>query len=70
MLDEYISKDSATGHFVCRTCGKSNKQKNCIRMHIEAIHFPGQFVYTCGICTNVCEDKETDCANWAQALTL
>jgi hypothetical protein len=25
---------------------------------------------TCGICTNVCEDKETDCANWAQALTL
>jgi hypothetical protein len=25
---------------------------------------------TCGICTNVCEDKETDCPNWAQVLWL
>ena len=25
---------------------------------------------TCGICTNVCEDKETDCPNWAQVLCL
>ena len=25
---------------------------------------------TCGICTNVCEDKETDCSNWAQVLCL
>jgi len=20
---------------------------------------------TCGVCTNVCEDKESDCSNWA-----
>ena len=51
MLEEYITKDSETGHFACTTCGKTNKQKNCIRMHIEAVHFPGQFVYNCKLCS-------------------
>merc|ERR1719319_969655 len=59
VLDEYITKDSATGNFLCRTCGKSSKQKNCIRMHIEAIHFPGQFVYTCSICNKTFNGKNS-----------
>ena len=59
MLDDYITKDSVTGKFVCQTCGKSNKQKNCIKMHIEAIHFPGRFVYFCSICVKPFNGKNS-----------
>jgi len=57
MLEEYITKDG--NNFMCRTCGKMNKQKNCILIHIEAIHFPGQFVYSCNLCTKTYNRKNS-----------
>ena len=36
----------------CGICFKfSNKTTTCVRNHIEAIHFPNIFTYSCPICT-------------------
>ena len=36
----------------CGICYKfSNKTTTCVRNHVEAIHFPNTFVYSCPICT-------------------
>ena len=37
----------------CGICLKfSNKTTTCVRNHIEAIHFPNHFVYSCPHCNN------------------
>jgi len=51
MLEEYISRHSETGLFLCLQCGKSNKQKVHIQNHLETIHFAGQFLYSCDHCS-------------------
>ena len=59
MLEEYIQKDAESGLFKCRTCGKANKNKTNIKNHIEAIHFPGQFVYSCSLCSKTFTGKNS-----------
>ena len=49
-LEECITQNPEKKLWVCTACGKSNKQKHCIRMHIEAVHFPGRFLYDCTLC--------------------
>jgi DNA-directed RNA polymerase subunit RPC12/RpoP len=52
-------KDHQSGQFVCKTCGKSNKQKGVVKSHVEAIHFAGHFVYSCGICGKTFNGKNS-----------
>lgn len=59
VLEEYIEKDHQSGQFVCKTCGKSNKQKGVVKSHVEAIHFAGHFVYSCGICGKTFNGKNS-----------
>ena len=50
MIEAYIKKNPQSGMVECGVCGKEDKYKNNLRKHIESIHFPGQFVYTCQKC--------------------
>ena len=59
VLEEYIEKDHQSGQFVCKTCGKSNKQKGVVKSHVEAIHFAGHFVYSCNICGKTFNGKNS-----------
>ena len=59
MLEAYIERDAETGHWMCKTCGKTNLKKWCIKSHIEAIHFAGQFVYNCQICGKTFNSKNS-----------
>ena len=59
VLEEYIEKNSQTGMFICRSCGKENKNKTNLKNHIESIHFPGQFVYYCRVCNNAFNGKNS-----------
>ena len=34
----------------CTMCGKTGKQRNNMRKHVENIHFNGTFVYNCKYC--------------------
>jgi len=59
VLEEYIEKNSQTGMFICRSCGKENKKKTNLKNHIESVHFPGQFVYYCRVCNNAFNGKNS-----------
>ena len=48
-VNDYVVKEEL-GTFSCQICGKSNNQKNNIKNHIEAVHFPDQFTYNCHLC--------------------
>ena len=58
-LDEYIERVAETGHWMCKTCGKTTSKKWNIQSHIEAIHFAGQFVYTCQLCGKTFNSKNS-----------
>jgi transposase-like protein len=36
----------------CTICGKMNGQKAHTENHVESIHFPGAFQYTCRYCAD------------------
>jgi hypothetical protein len=49
-FDRYIAKEES-GYKSCLLCGGvRNKTITNVRMHVEAKHFPGSFVYTCHMC--------------------
>jgi len=48
-LYEYIVKDGPQLHR-CTVCGKVGKDRGNLRKHVENIHFPGSFTYTCKYC--------------------
>jgi len=48
-LYEYIVKDGPQSHR-CTVCGKVGKDRGNLRKHVENIHFPGSFTYTCKYC--------------------
>ena len=44
----------------CGLCFKfSNKTTTCVKNHIEAIHFPDLFVYSCPICSKQFNSKKS-----------
>jgi len=52
-LLEYIEKvydDDGRAKFRCSICGTINGQRSHSENHVENIHFPGSFVYTCKHC--------------------
>ena len=44
--------------YICTMCGKSNAQKNNMMIHVESVHFPGMFVYTCKFCHKTLNTKK------------
>ena len=44
--------------FTCSLCGKSNAQKNNMMIHVESVHFPGMFAYSCKYCPKVLNTKK------------
>ena len=52
ILHEYIKKEIINGKSVsvCTMCGKSNSQKWNIINHVESVHFPNMFTYSCKYC--------------------
>ena len=52
MLNEYVKKEVINGRSVsvCTMCGKSNASRPNIVNHIESVHFPNTFTYTCKYC--------------------
>ena len=59
MLEEYIEKDAESGLLICRSCGKANRNKTNIKNHVESIHFAGQFVYNCQMCSKTFNGKNS-----------
>jgi len=52
-LNQYIKRDvSESGQtvYVCSMCGQKNSQKVNVLNHVESVHFPNSFVYTCQYC--------------------
>merc|ERR1719220_1913388 len=48
-LYDYIVKDGPQLHR-CTVCGKVGKDRGNLRKHVENIHFPGSFTYSCKYC--------------------
>ena len=51
-LDEHIAKvpsETCPGKqvYICLLCQKSHNQRSHAQNHVESIHFPNKFVYTC-----------------------
>jgi len=49
-LQNYLTKDTATKETCCTLCTFRNKIPAKVKNHLEAIHFPGVFVYSCNYC--------------------
>jgi len=53
VLNQYIKKSVADdGHSVyeCSLCGQKNSQRVNVLNHVESVHFPNSFIYTCKHC--------------------
>jgi len=60
ILLKYIHR-TESGHeslYTCSMCGKSNAQKNNMMIHVESVHFPGMFVYSCKFCPKTLNTKK------------
>ena len=50
-LLQFVDKCPDDNKFQCSICGKFKAvRKGLVRNHIESIHFPGMFTYSCDIC--------------------
>jgi len=41
----------------CTLCGKTGNHRNNLRKHVESLHFPGSFRYSCKYCQEVFDTK-------------
>ena len=51
-MNNYIVKETLGGRniFKCTVCAKTNSLKANIVNHVESVHFPNVFIYTCKYC--------------------
>ena len=50
-LYEYVGYDAESGRHVCLKCSNfSHKSRSNARNHVEAVHFPALFTYSCQVC--------------------
>jgi len=57
-LDQYIAHNPDQKDYYCTLCTKlQSKKPSRVRDHVEAIHFPGQFIYTCDVCDKTFNGK-------------
>jgi len=50
MLDQYVKTLPNSKDFQCGLCDYVSNRNAKVKNHLEAIHFPGSFVYSCDIC--------------------
>ena len=52
ILNDYIVKECREGRtiFKCTLCSNANSKKQTMVNHVESVHFPGTFLYTCKYC--------------------
>ena len=53
VLNQYIKKsanDLGQSVYECSMCGQKNSQRVNVLNHVESVHFPNSFVYTCKHC--------------------
>jgi hypothetical protein len=41
----------------CTICGKIGTDRSNLRKHVENIHFPGTYIYTCRHCGDTCKSR-------------
>ena len=50
-LYEYVGYDAESGKHICLKCSNfSHKSRSNARNHVEAVHFPALFTYSCQAC--------------------
>ena len=50
-LYEYVGYDAESGKHICLKCSNfSHKSRSNARNHVEAVHFPALFTYSCQVC--------------------
>ena len=49
-LLQYITKDMETRESCCSLCTFRNKIPAKVKNHLEGVHFPGVFIYSCDKC--------------------
>ena len=57
MLNDYIVKDCEG--LKCTVCGKRSASKQTLLNHVESVHFPNTFTYTCKFCGKEYNAKNT-----------
>ena len=49
-LNAFIIWEESRGKFKCAICGKLFSRKEHLWCHLESIHFPNSFLYSCDMC--------------------
>ena len=47
---EKIDQEGAGRLFKCQICGKTTVDRSNLKRHVENIHLPNSFIYTCNLC--------------------
>jgi len=58
-LVQFLTKDEVLNHYTCTLCLKIIKQRKDARNHVESIHFPNTFVYSCTVCDKTFNSQNT-----------
>ena len=59
VLKQYSAYNTITKLYECTICEKSCSYKGNLMNHIESIHFPNAFVYSCKYCGKQFHNKNT-----------
>ena len=51
------ASDNNKHKYMCAICGRSGLHRADVRNHVENLHFPGVFAYTCTLCRTVVKSK-------------
>jgi len=59
-LTQYTGYNPDRRDYYCTLCNKfQSKKPSKVKDHVEAIHFPGQFIYSCNICEKTFNGKNS-----------
>ena len=58
-LMEYVARNPVSGKYCCVMCNNfSHMSKSNVRNHVESIHFPDTFSYSCSLCTSIFKTRQ------------
>jgi len=66
VFDQHMEKSTSPNGrpcYKCTLCGKENSHLNNLRNHIESVHFPGHFSYSCHHCEKTFKTKNVLCSH-------
>ena len=53
-LDQFVVRNEMSRKYECSLCSKfGHKSRSNVRNHIESIHYPGMYTYSCDACGTV-----------------